>query len=169
MHLIRRAGALLSSDVERSTKKNTMETRELKATELDELLGLYSHLHHIDDPLPERNTVQDVWQEIQDNSHFKYFGVFVSLKLVSSCTLSVIPNLTRGCRPYGVIENVVTHSDYRCRGYATNVLRYALSHAWRKGCYKVMLLTGRKTEGVYRFYESVGFDMRAKQAFLAKP
>jgi hypothetical protein len=45
----------------------------------------------------------------------------------------------------------------------------ALKHAWDRNCYKVMLLTGRKNEGIYRFYESAGFDRHAKQAFLAKP
>ncbi len=149
--------------------KNAMNTRELKATDLDQLLSLYSQMHDVDDLLPERQMVEKVWQEIQDNSHFKYFGAFFNKKLVSSCTLSVIPNLTRACRPYGVIENVVTHSDYRRRGYASNILKYALNHAWSKGCYKVMLLTGRKTEEIYRFYESVGFDRYSKQAFLAKP
>ena len=126
-------------------------------------------MHTEDDPLPERNIVEEAWHEIQDNSHFKYFGAFVNRKLVSSCTLSVIPNLTRGCRPYGVIENVVTHSEYRSKGYASSILKYTLSYAWRKRCYKVTLLTGRKNEEVYRFYESVGFDRYAKQAFLAKP
>ena len=146
-----------------------METRELKVTDLDELLGLYYHMHDVDDSLPERNIVEEIWQEIQENSHFKYFGTFINQKLVSSCTLSVIPNLTRGCRPYAVLENVVTHRDYRRRGYASNILKHALNYAWREQCYKVMLLTGRKTEEVYRFYESVGFDRNAKQAFLAKP
>lgn len=148
---------------------STMETRELKTTELEELLDLYSHMHEADDPLPERNVVEEVWCQIQSTPHFTYFGTFDDRNLVSSCTLSVIPNLTRGCRPYGVIENVVTHSGYRCRGFGGTLLRHALSCAWRKGCYKVMLMTGRKTEEVYRFYETVGFDGDAKQAFLAKP
>ena len=146
-----------------------METRELKAIDLYNLLELYSHMHDVDDPLPDRNMIERVWQEIQNDSHFKYFGSFVKGKLVSSCTLSVIPNLTRGCRPFGLIENVVTHSAYRCRGYASNILKHAMNFAWREKCYKVMLLTGRKTEEIYRFYESVGFDRYAKQAFLAKP
>ena len=90
-----------------------METRELNESELDLLLTLYSHMHAADDPLPERNVVEDVWREIQGNPCFRYFGTFVDGKLVSSCTLTVIPNLTRGCRPYGVIENVVTHAGYR--------------------------------------------------------
>jgi GNAT superfamily N-acetyltransferase len=146
-----------------------METRELKTTDLNELLELYSHMHADDDPLPERNMVEKVWHEIQENTHFRYFGVFINRKIVSSCTLTVIPNLTRGCRPYGVIENVVTHSHHRCKGYAGNILKHALRYAWQMNCYKVMLLTGRKTEEVFRFYESVGFDRYAKQAFLIKP
>ena len=87
---------------------------------------------------------------------------------MSSCALSVVPNLTRGCQPYGVIENVVTHADYRGKGYGKAVLRQALEYAWKRDCYKVMLLSGRKSEAVYRFYESVGFDRHAKQAFVAR-
>ncbi|MBI5604401.1 MAG: GNAT family N-acetyltransferase [Deltaproteobacteria bacterium] len=74
-----------------------------------------------------------------------------------------------GGRPYGLIENVVTHKNYRRRGHGKAVLHHALNYAWSKGCYKVMLLTGRKDESTYRFYESAGFDQNAKQAFLAKP
>lgn len=146
-----------------------MTVREILGSELDELLRLYEHLHVSDDPLPERARVEALWHQIQQNPDLKYFGVFLDGRLVSSCTLAIIPNLTRGCRPYGVIENVVTHAEFRRKGYGRQVLNHALVFAWRKGCYKVMLLTGRKDEGTYRFYESIGFDRHAKQAFLAKP
>ena len=146
-----------------------METRELKKTELDELLELYSHLHESDDPLPEPSVVEAVWDRIQDFSYFRYFGVFIDANLVSSCALIIVPNLTRGCRSYGVIENVVTHRDYRGQGFGFAVVRQALAFALRENCYKVMLLTGRKSAAVYHFYESLGFDGQAKQAFLAKP
>jgi GNAT superfamily N-acetyltransferase len=143
--------------------------RELKENELDDLLELYKYLHDKDEPLPDRQIIESVWNEIQEKNNFIYFGVFIDEKLIASCTLSVIPNLTRGCRPYGLIENVVTHSEYRRKGYGKAVVEFALQHAWDKSCYKVMLLTGRKNEGTYRFYESAGFDRHAKQAFLAKP
>jgi GNAT superfamily N-acetyltransferase len=103
------------------------------------------------------------------SDRYAYFGGFIGEELVSTCALAVIPNLTRGCRPYGVIENVVTHASHRRRGYGTALLRAALARAWREGCYKVMLMTGRKDDETFHFYRSAGFDSDEKQAFVAMP
>lgn len=146
-----------------------MNIRELQPHELAALLGLYTHLHERDDPLPPSATVEAVWAEAMANPRIKYFGGFATGALVSSCTLTVIPNLTRACRPYGLIENVVTHAAHRGRGWGKAVLAHALDEAWRQHCYKVMLLTGRKDEGTLRFYEQAGFDRHGKQAFVARP
>lgn len=146
-----------------------MLIRHLQLGDLDALLALYAHLHASDDPLPERAIVEGIWHELAANPGYRYYGCFVGESLVSSCTLTIIPNLTRGCRPYGVVENVVTHVAHRRRGYAKAVLLQALEDAWAASCYKVMLLTGRKDEATFRFYESVGFDRNGKQAFIAKP
>ena len=149
-----------------------MEIRELKIDELHLLLDLYTHMHDRDDPLPEQKMVNDVWRSICTDTNHKIFGLFLDTdtgrQLVSSCVLCIIPNLTRGFRPYGLIENVVTHAEYRRQKYGQTLIRSALDYAWKQKCYKVMLMTGRKDEGVYRFYESAGFDRDAKQAFLAK-
>lgn len=146
-----------------------MKIREINKFELEDLLKLYEHLHETDDPLPTEEQIQITWREIQETPRLKYFGVYIDDKLVSSCNLSIIPNLTRGCRPFGLIENVVTHIDFRRKGLGQRLLEHTLTFAWDQGCYKVMLLTGRKDEGVYKFYESVGFDRNAKQAFISKP
>ena len=146
-----------------------MVIREIRESDLPDLFRLYEHLHASDDPLPAQGVVQKIWRRIQQNPELKYFGAFVDNALVSTCALSVIPNMTRACRPYGVIENVVTSPAFRRRGFGRAVLQHALDHAWSRGSYKVMLLTGRKNEETYKFYESSGFDRHAKQAFLAKP
>lgn len=146
-----------------------MLIRHLESGDLDELLALYENLHDSDAPLPERTVIERVWRELVASSSYRYFGGFVGASLVSSCTLTIIPNLTRGCRPYGVVENVVTHAGHRRRGYGKALLREALEDAWAANCYKVMLLTGRKDEATFRFYESAGFDRHGKQAFIAKP
>jgi GNAT superfamily N-acetyltransferase len=145
-----------------------VDIRELQAPDLQVLLDLYAHLHENDDPPPSAAIAEAVWSEALANPRIKYFGGFASGSLVSSCTLTVIPNLTRACRPYGVIENVVTHAAHRGQGWGRAILAHALGYAWHQNCYKVMLLTGRKDEATLRFYAQAGFDQHDKQAFVAK-
>jgi len=143
--------------------------RPLRADELDALLRLYVHLHEHDLPLPERVVVESVWREALANSKCRYLGGFENGALVSGCTNVVIPNLTRACRPYGLIENVVTVAAHRSKGWGQRLLQEALAFAWAHGCYKVMLLTGRKDPGTLRFYERSGFRREGKTGFIAKP
>ncbi|XLY90452.1 GNAT family N-acetyltransferase (plasmid) [Ectopseudomonas mendocina] len=143
-----------------------MSIRELVREDLDSLLDLYGHLHQVDLPRPERQEIEGVWDQALGSDSIRYFGCFVGERLVSSCTVTVIPNLTRGCRPYALIENVVTHGDFRSRGYGKVALQTALEFAWGRNCYKVMLMTGRLNESTFGFYESLGFRRDKKQAFV---
>ncbi len=146
-----------------------MNIRKIEEEDLNQLLELYTYLHDDDAPLPDGSVINDTWNKIQSSDDFAYFGAFLDHKLVASCSLALIPNLTRGCRPYGVIENVVTHIRHRRNGYGHSILKKTLDYAWSKNCYKVMLLTGRLNEETFNFYESVGFNRHLKQAFIAKP
>jgi GNAT superfamily N-acetyltransferase len=146
-----------------------VDIRPLAQNDLPALLHLYRDLHSSDEPLPSGDAIERVWTEVLATGRYVYFGGFVEASLVSSCTIAVIPNLTRGCRPYGLIENVVTTAAHRRRGHGTAVLNAALAYAWDVGCYKVMLMTGRKDEETLRFYSSAGFDANEKRAFVARP
>lgn len=142
--------------------------REVTEAELPALLHLYTHLNPNDPPLP-LNEAAEIWTPMVQDPNQCVYGAYWENELVATCTLIIIPNLTRGGRPYALIENVVTHSDHRRRGYATAVLRHALASAWERNCYKVMLLTGSKTEATLRFYENVGFQRGVKTGFVARP
>ena len=78
----------------------------------------------------------------------------------------IIPNLTRNIRPYAFVENVVTHSDYRGKGYATDCLNFAKAIAEKENCYKMMLLTGSKKESTMNFYRGAGYNSSDKTAFI---
>jgi GNAT superfamily N-acetyltransferase len=140
--------------------------RGIQAGELDALLALYRHLHVEDDPLPERSQLERLWGRIQDDRGLIYVGGFVGERLVAACNAVIVPNLTRGARPYAVIENVVTHADFRRQGIGAAVLQSLLAPCWSHDCYKVMLFSGRQRAAVYAFYETLGFDRDAKQAFV---
>lgn len=147
-----------------------MQIRLIQSDELAGLLRLYRFLNpgdpvvSPDDPLAQRQFAQVV-----SDPTLRYFVVECDGMLVATCTLTVIPNFSRGLKPYGVIENVVTDPNYRRRGLATAVLRAALGEAWSRGCYKVMLSTGSKRETTFRFYEQAGFLRGLKTGFVAYP
>ena len=146
-----------------------LQIRRIAPAGLRKLLALYAHLHAHDAPLPGSAQVEAVWKDIQADPHLIYLGGYVAEELVSSLTMAIIPNLTRGLRPFGLIENVVTHADHRRRGHGRRLLAHALDLAWSRSCYKVMLMTGRLDEPTLRFYGAAGFDRHAKQAFVARP
>ncbi|MDP4146046.1 MAG: GNAT family N-acetyltransferase [Bacillota bacterium] len=143
--------------------------RIIKEDELDRLLKLYKQLHVEDEELNQDENISELWKELCEDPNTYYLGVEVNGQLVSTCVLTIIKNLTRGARPYGLIENVVTHEEHRKHGYARKALTKALEIAWDKNCYKVMLMTGSKKEETLRFYENSGFKRGEKTGFIAKP
>ena len=145
-----------------------MKVRALCEEDLASLLELYRHLNSSDAPLPDQDAVHAVWMESLINPRIQHIGAFDGGQLVAACTICVVPNLTRGCRPYALIENVVTASTHRRKGLGRAVITEALSFAWSQNCYKTMLLTGRQDESVLKFYEAVGFSANEKRGFIAR-
>jgi ribosomal protein S18 acetylase RimI-like enzyme len=142
--------------------------RAIRAGELEELLALYRFLNPEDPEVAVDEKLRDHWQQILSDPNLYYLVIEEDGKLVSSCAMAIIKNLTRSARPYGLIENVVTHEDYRRRGYGTALLKKAVEIAEERNCYKVMLMTGRKNESTLRFYERAGFDRGEKTAFIIR-
>ncbi|WP_213517584.1 GNAT family N-acetyltransferase [Paenibacillus montaniterrae] len=141
--------------------------RIIKQNELDQLLLLYKHLNP-DDPDLNINEIQNHWNEIISDPLMKIIVIEHEGKIISSCVLVIIKNLTRGARPYGLIENVVTHSDYRKQGYGKLVLQKSVEIAKEHNCYKVMLMTSSRMEGTHKFYEECGFKKGDKTGFIIK-
>ena len=143
--------------------------RSVKQDELSALLDLYKHLNPTDTPLPDASTLEKIWNEILSDSKINCFVADWEGNLIASCILVIVPNLTRGARPYGLIENVITHPDYRRQGVGKCLIHHALQSAWSHNCYKVMLLSGRQTKEVLQFYEKTGFKKGIKTGFVATP
>ena len=83
----------------------------------------------------------------------------------ASVTVTVIESLTHGNRPYAVVEHVITHKDYRGRGYAFELLNRARDIAIQADCYKIMLITGRSEETVHNLYKRAGYKNDGKTAY----
>lgn len=139
--------------------------REIAENELNDLLRLYLHLHE-KSLLEMDEHLKRTWDCILKDENHHIIVNEIDGKIISSCVCVIIPNLTRNVRPYAIIENVVTHSDFRRKGHATECLNYAKEIAKKSGCYKIMLLTGSKDEATLDFYKNAGYNSTDKTAFI---
>lgn len=95
------------------------------------------------------------------------FGADAKDAIIAIATIHVLPNVTYGGRPYGLIENVVTAPSKRGQGIGKQVMRAAIACAWAQDAYKIMLLTGRLRNAL-GFYESLGFTGAGKHGLVLR-
>ena len=139
--------------------------REAVREDLPQILELYLHLHET--TVPEQSEQLCLtWEKIMEDPDHHLIVCEVEGRIVSSCVCVIIPNLSRGVRPYAFVENVVTHADFRGKGYATQCLNYARELAKAANCYKMMLLTGSKSPKTLDFYQNAGYNSTDKTAFV---
>ena len=143
-----------------------MQVRIAEAGDYEQLLKLYRQLNP-EDPVAD-DAVRRAFAAILQSPGHQLIVADLDGVLVGSCYLNIIPNMTRAGRPYAVIENVITDVSHRKRGIGKAVMAKAAEVAGAAGCYKIMLMTGRKDPAVMAFYESCGYARDAKQAFILR-
>jgi ribosomal protein S18 acetylase RimI-like enzyme len=139
--------------------------REVRETDWESLMRLYTQLHN--NILPEKSTqAMTLWKQILQDPNHHIIVAEENGRIVSSCVCAIIPNLTHNQQPYAIIENVITDECFRKQGLATKCLEFAKEIAKKENCYKVMLLTGAKEQGILMFYENAGYNQKDKTAFI---
>lgn len=108
-----------------------------------------------------------IWTETLTTPGVTIFVAAVEERIVATALLVTAPNLLRGGRRHGFLENVVAHPDERGRGYGRAVVAAALAEARARGCHHVLLQTGRADARVHRFYAAAGFRAGVRIAYVA--
>ena len=90
------------------------------------------------------------WPVVIDHPGTSVFLAEQNGEIIGMATLHIPPNMTRGGRPYALIENVIMAADHRCGGVGRRVMKEVVAAAWSAGAYKIMLLTGKhRADGGY--------------------
>ena len=133
------------------------DARLAKTSDLASLLALFraSEVSHHAEPAAR---AERIWSDILARDGIAVFVADADSGIASSCMLVMVPNLLRGGRQHGFLENVVTHPQFRGRGYGQAVVHAALALAWASDCHHVLLQSGRNDPRVHRFYAQCGFE-----------
>ena len=134
----------------------------LVESELSSLLELYKQLN-VDDVI-NNITAKSIWENITKQD-IKYFIAKENEKIIASCYICIIPNLTHGGKSIGFIENMIIDVKYRRKGIGRTIIENAIKYAEEKNCYKVLLQSGKRRTEAHSFYKSIGFDDKSKKAF----
>src|SRR5215471_1608340 len=138
--------------------------RLAQASDLQRLLYLFrvSEVSSIAEPA---DRAERIWSETLERKDVAVFVSDVGAKIAATCMLITAPNLLRSGRGHGFLENVVTHPELRGLGHGRSVVQAALTEAWARDCYHVLLQSGRKDPRVHRFYESCGFEPGVRTSY----
>lgn len=147
-----------------------MKIRRATPQDAEDLKILY--LEYLTAFPPKEEQDMDKWRELigkleKDERQFLLVAEEDS-HAVSTVQVAIINGLTHNVRPFAVIENVVTHENYRNRGFASALLEAATQIAKRFNCYKISLETGSNKESTLRFYRNNGFEIDAKHSCLKR-
>lgn len=147
-----------------------MIIRKAKASDAENLKELYFHFLTKYPPVEEQDMA--LWGEMLDRFE-KDDKMYILVaeedgRVVSTVQMAIIESLTHNVRGFAVVENVVTHSDYRNRGYASALLQKASEIAREHRCYKISLETGSNRESTLNFYRNNGFVIDEKHSCLKR-
>jgi GNAT superfamily N-acetyltransferase len=109
-----------------------------------------------------------LWDQLLSRDGLTVFVAEADSNIVATCMLITAPNLLRSGRQHAFLENVVTHPDFRGRGFGRAVVLAALAAAWEQDCFHVFLQSGRADPRVHRFYEGCGFEPGLRTAYVAR-
>jgi GNAT superfamily N-acetyltransferase len=115
-----------------------------------------------------KERAEQIWAATMARDGLVVFVSDADAQIVSTCMLITAPNLLRGGRQHGIIENVVTHPDFQGRGHGRAVIGAALAEAWKRDCHHVLLQSGRADPRIHRFYERCGFVAGLRTAYAAQ-
>jgi GNAT superfamily N-acetyltransferase len=140
--------------------------RLASASDLPSLLALFD-VSEVSAVAQPQKHADRIWQETLAHPGVHVFASDDRARIAATCMLVIAPNLLRGGRRHGFLENVVTHPELRRQGHGKAVVRAALEHAWAADCHHVLMQSGRADPGVHAFYEGLGFSPGLRVAYVA--
>jgi len=131
-----------------------MQIRELDLKELEIVWEVLCELRVGLDYDEFENLVYDMRAK-----EYKMFGIFEGEELVTYAGAFIQTNLYH--KRHLFVDDLVTYSSVRSRGYGGAMMEYLLNYAKVGGCENIVLSSGLQRVEAHCFYEKEGFSKKS--------
>ncbi len=129
--------------------------RPAQADDAQALVELLTQLHPAYPPDPNR--ANEILVEAMRQPGRTLLVATLDVRVVGTADLLIVPQLTHGCHPWAIVENVVVDQATRGGGVGRAMMAEALHRANEVGCYMMQLVSLRHRHDAHAFYEGLGF------------
>ena len=133
--------------------------RKLNKEDFNTYTNIIGQLTSIGDVTQEQfNTFVDSQNNTQQTWVYEFDN-----EVAASVTILIEQKIARSYGKCMHIEDVVTSSNYRGKGFASDLMRYIINIAQTQGCYKIILNCSKDNVS---FYDRLGFKEKELQMSL---
>lgn len=101
---------------------------------------------------------QVIFLKQQQYPDYQVFVAELEDQIVGTFALLIMENMAHLGTPSAVVEDVGVLPEMQGKGIGQRMMRFALTQAKEKGCYKMSLSSNLRREQAHQFYESLGFE-----------
>ena len=157
---------MLAQEKNPSLSPRMPDARLAGDSDLESLLSLFA-VSDVSQAARPLDRALHIWRETLAQAGTYVFVSEADGRIAATCMLITAPNLLRGGRRHGFLENVATHPQHQGRGHGKAVVRAALACAWEVDCHHVLMQSGRADPRVHAFYENLGFEPGLRTGYVA--
>jgi len=140
------------------TETYTLIIRDADRHDLPGVLALYAQPDLDDGIILPLHDAERIFARFARYPDYTLYVAEQDGRIVGSFALLIMDNLGHLGAPSAIIEDVVVGPVLHGRGIGRAMMRFAMTRANEKHCYKLVLSSNAKRERAHKFYEQIGFE-----------
>jgi GNAT superfamily N-acetyltransferase len=147
---------------------NLLTIREATHADLPGVLALYAQPDMDDGHVLPLQDAESLFARFAQYPDYKVYVAEQDRQIVGTFALLIMDNLGHLGAPSAIVEDVVVDPALHGNGVGQAMMRFAMTKAYEKHCYKLVLSSNAKRERAHAFYEQLGFE-RHGYSFRVRP
>lgn len=134
-----------------------VEIQEATEKDLPAILSLFKQPDVDEDNILSVEQAQSIFTRIKNYPNYKIYVAKANDEIVGTFGLLTMDKLAHMGARSGIVEDVVVHKDWQCKGIGKQMMQFAMDRCREFGCYKLALTSDMKRKLAHCFYEKLGF------------